>query len=132
MQASVVLLAEFRATISVFLWTKMDSQWDVSDISRTLSKCQSCFTELSNSMELSTAWVATSCAATQQLHSILWNLVVYYHNHKSSLLAPILNQINQSKPPNLRYPKIYLNIINPPTSYSSEWSLSLWFSYNNL
>lgn len=37
MQALVILSAEFEAMISVFLWTKIDGQWDGSNISRTVT-----------------------------------------------------------------------------------------------
>jgi hypothetical protein len=33
----------------------------------------------------------------------------------------------QSIPPHLY--KIYLNIVHPPTSWSSQWSISFWFSH---
>jgi hypothetical protein len=47
-----------------------------------------------NSMEPSPSREAASCAATQELLSILWNPNVHCHVRKSPPLIPILSQIN--------------------------------------
>jgi hypothetical protein len=50
-------------------------------------------------MELNPSSEAASYAAIQELPSILWNLKVHYHVHKSLPLVPIRSQINQSISP---------------------------------
>jgi hypothetical protein len=67
-------------------------------------------------MELSITGEATSCVATREPPSNLWNPKVHYHIHKSSALVPILSQINSVHITPSYLSKIQLNVIHPPTS----------------
>jgi hypothetical protein len=69
----------------------------------------------------------SSCAAIQELPSILWNPRLHYRVHKSPLLVPILSQINPVHTTASYLSKIHLSIIQPPTS----WSLSFWVSHQH-
>jgi hypothetical protein len=66
--------------------------------------------------KLNPYWGAANCEATQELPRILWNPKFKYRVHKSPPLVPILSHINP----------IHFNIAHPPTSWSSQWSLSFW------
>jgi hypothetical protein len=80
-------------------------------------------------MELSPPWGAINWAATHELPSSSWNPNVQYRLHKSPPLVPILSHINpiHTIPPYLS--QIHANIVYPPTSRSSQWSLSFWLSH---
>jgi hypothetical protein len=65
-------------------------------------------------MELDSLWEAASCAATQELPSILWNRKVHHRVHKS----PILSQIDSIHINPSGLSKIHFNIVHTPTSWS--------------
>jgi hypothetical protein len=75
--------------------------------------------------ELSPSLGAVSCAAPQELPSILWNPTVQYRVHKSPPLVPI-NPIHTTSS---YLSKIHFNIVHPPTSWAFQWSLSFWLSH---
>jgi hypothetical protein len=67
-------------------------------------------------MELSPSSEAASCAATQELPSILWNSKVHYRVYKSPPLFPILSHIDSVHTTPFYLSKIHFNIVHPPTS----------------
>jgi hypothetical protein len=77
-------------------------------------------------MELSPSRGTANCAATQELPSILWKSRIHYRVHKSHLLAPILSQISPINTIPSYLSKIHFNNVHPPTSSSSQCSLSFW------
>jgi hypothetical protein len=80
-------------------------------------------------MELSPSWEAANCAATEEISSILWNPKVYYRVQKSPKLVPILSHINLIHTIPSYISKIHFNIVHPPTSRSSQWSLTFWLPH---
>jgi hypothetical protein len=86
--------------------------------------------DLHSLMEPGPSLEATNCAATQELPSSLWNPRVHHRLHKFPPLVPILSQINPIHTIPSYLSKINFNIVYPPTSLSSQWSLSFWLSHH--
>jgi hypothetical protein len=70
-----------------------------------------------NSMELSTALVATGCTATPEPSIILWNPKVHYCIHKRAPPVSILSQTNPVHTTPSYLFKTYFNIIRPPDMF---------------
>jgi hypothetical protein len=82
-------------------------------------------------MQLSPSWETATCATAQEFPNILWKPKVHYRVHLSPPLVPILTQTNPVYIISFYLCKIYLNIILPSMSRSSEWSLSFRLSHQN-
>jgi hypothetical protein len=64
-----------------------------------------------------------------ELPSVLWNPNVHYGVHKRPPPVPIPSQIDPIPTIPSYLSKIHFNIVHPPTSWSSQWSLSFWISH---
>jgi hypothetical protein len=80
-------------------------------------------------MELTPSWEAANCADNQELTSILWNPKAHYRVHKSSTLVPILSQNDTVHTIPSYHDQSHFHIVRPLSSWSSQWSLSLWLSH---
>jgi hypothetical protein len=91
---------------------------------------------LTNYMELSLFWDATSCSSIQELPSILWNLKVHYWIHNSPPLASIPSPTNPAHTTTSCLSKIHPNIFLvflvvsfplafPPITYTCSSSPSI-------
>jgi hypothetical protein len=67
-------------------------------------------------MELGASRNTATCAAIQELLSILLSPKVHYRVHKSPLMLPILSQINPVHNTSFYLSKIRINIIHPHVS----------------
>jgi hypothetical protein len=79
--------------------------------------------------ELSPSREAANCAATLELPRILWNPKVQYRVHNNTPLVPILSQKNPVHTTLFYHSMTHFNSVQPPTSWSSQWSLSFWLPY---
>jgi hypothetical protein len=80
---------------------------------------------LTNSMEMSPYWEATSCPATQDFPNILWNPKFHYRINEITPLVSILRQISPYHV--IPFLKIDFNMVLPPTSRPP----SFWLSHQN-
>ena len=79
----------------------------------------------------SPSWEANWLAASQEIPRILWNPKVHYSTHKRPPPVPILGQPNPVHIPTSHLLEIHLNIINPSTPRSPQWSLSIRFPHQH-
>jgi hypothetical protein len=65
----------------------------------------------------------------RKFSAILRNPKVHHRVHKSPPLVPILSQFDPVSTIPSFLSKIHFNIIHPPASWSSQWSLSFWLPH---
>jgi hypothetical protein len=84
---------------------------------------------LTYSIQLSLSKKLTGFEANQEIPRILWNPKVHYRNHKRPPPVPILSQLHTVPITPSHTLKFHLNIILPPTPWSPQLSISLWFPH---
>jgi hypothetical protein len=83
-------------------------------------------------MELSSNREATSCAATKEIPSILWNVEVHYRVNKGPQMVSVLKKNNTIYNTPSYLSKIHLKIIQSATSWSFQWLFTYYLPNNNL
>jgi len=83
-------------------------------------------------MEQSLSWQANSRSASQDISRLLLNLKVNCRVYKRPPLVSVLSQMNPVHTFLPCFSKIHSNIIFPSIFTSSEWSLPLRFSNQNI
>jgi len=78
-------------------------------------------------MEHSPFWESNSFSDSQEISRILSNVNFHYRIHKNPPPVPLLSQVYPVYALPFNFLKIHFNIIRPPTSRSSMWSLSFRF-----
>jgi hypothetical protein len=84
-----------------------------------------------NSIKQSPSSEAKSLSAIQEILCLLWKPKVDFRVHNSLPLVPILSQFNPVHTLQPYFLMINSNIIFPPTTTSSGWSLPFRFSDQN-
>jgi hypothetical protein len=124
-QLYYIFLSECRIHLDNYICTIARYQLQVIMFMKSLSWRF----RISNSVELSPIREATSCAASREFPWSLWKPKFHNHIHKSCPSVPILRQTNSVHTTPSYLCKINLNVIHPPTTWSSLSSLSIWLSH---
>jgi hypothetical protein len=96
------------------------NKWRVGVPPCSLAYVHHIWRDITISMELYPSWEAASCAATQELLSILWKPKFHYRVHKSPAPIPVLSQISPIHTTPFYLSKIHLSIIPTPTFWSRK------------